>query len=163
MGEERVRLKITLSYYIDPAPGEKGRLNRYRYPNSSLYFDLKAPTESTESFIARHNKLEEAPNTATSAAARWEIGVRKRQSGSVQSDWLECTAMDLAACGQIMIYPGPGWWKEQKINHIENTIKYALIVSIETAETSIYNEIAQVIETKLQNQIQVNVYYVYYL
>ena len=155
MGEERVRLKITLSYYIDPAPGEKGRLNRYRYPSSSLYFDLKAPTESTESFIARHNKLEEAPNTAASAAARWEIGVRKRQSGSVQSDWLECTAMDLAACGQIMIYPGPGWWKEQKLDHIENVIKYALVVSIETRETPIYGEIAQIIANKIQTRIQV--------
>lgn len=133
MGDESVRLKVTLSYYIDPAPGEKGRLNRYRYPNTSLYFDLKAPTESTQSFIARHNKLEEAPNTATTAATRWEVGVRKRQSGSVQSDWIKCTATELAACGQIMIYPGPGWWKEQKLDKIENQIKYSLIVSIETA------------------------------
>lgn len=155
MGEETVRLKITLSYYIDPAPGEKGRLNRYRYPSASLYFDLKAPTESTESFIARHNKLNEAQNTATAASSRWEIGVRNRQSGSIQSDWLECTASELADCGQIMIYPGPGWWKEQKIDRIGNQIKYALVVSIETAETSIYSEIAHVIETKLQNQIQV--------
>ncbi len=155
MGEERVRLKATLSYYIDPAPGEKGRLNRYRYPNSMLNFDLKAPTESTAGFIARHNKLEEAPNTATSASSRWEIGINKRKSGSIQSDWLMCTAADLAACGQLMIYPGPGWWKEQKIDNIENVIKYALVISIETAETPIYNEIAHVIETKLQNQIQV--------
>ena len=158
MGEERVRLKVTLSYYIDPAPGEKGKLNRYRYPSSSLYFDLKAPTESTESFIARHNKLEEVQvplNTATSASSRWEIGVRRRQSGSVQSDWLECTAADLASCGQLMVYPGPGWWKEQKIEKIENLIKYALVISIETTETPIYGEIAQIIANKIHTEIQI--------
>lgn len=155
IGEERVRLKVTLSYYIDPAPGEKGKLNRYRYPSASLYFDLKAPTESIEGFIARHNKLEESPNTATSAASRWEIGIRKRQSGTIQSDWLECTAAELAECGQIMIYPGPGWWKEQKIDKIENIIKYALVISIETKETPIYGEIAQIIANRIQSQIQV--------
>ncbi len=155
MGEELVRLKVTLSYYVDPAPGKRGRLNRYRYHNASLNFDLKAPTESIDSFVARHNKLETAQNTATTAASRWEIGIRKRQSGTIQSDWLECTAAELAECGQIMIYPGPGWWKEQKFDKIENLIKYALVVSIETTETPIYGEIAQIIANKIQTQIQV--------
>ena len=155
IGEERVRLKVTLSYYIDPAPGEKGKLNRYRYPSASLYFDLKAPTETTDSFIARHNQLDDEPTLARSASSRWKIGVRNRQAGSVQSDWLECTAAELAECGQIMIFPGPGWWKEQKIDKIDNLIKYALIVSMETKETPIYEEIAQIIANRIQTQIQV--------
>lgn len=155
MGDEVVRLKVTLSYYIDPAPGEKGRLNKYRYPNAALYFDLKAPTESLESFIARHNKLEDAENTASTASSRWEIGVRRRQSNTVQSDWIECTAAELSECGQIMIYPGPGWWKEQKIDRIGNNIKYALVVSIETSETPIYSEIAQIISNQIPVETRV--------
>ncbi len=155
MGKETVRLKVTLSYYIDPAPGERGRLNRYRYHNASLYFDLKAPTESTESFIARHNKLEDAPNTAGSASERWKIGMRNRQSGSVQSDWIKCTAAELADCGKIMVYPGPGWWKEQSIDRIDNSIKYALVISIETQDTPIYAAVKQTIENQIQLQSQI--------
>jgi hypothetical protein len=156
MGGEQVTLKITLSYYIDPAPGEKGRLNRYRYHNALLNFDLKAPTESIEGFIARNNKLEESPSIPSQrTSSRWAVGVKKRKMETVQSDWIECTAAELADCGQIMIYPGAGWWKEQKLNHIDNRIKYALIVSIQTKETPIYTAVQQAIANRIRTQIQV--------
>lgn len=148
MGEENVKIKITLSYYVDPSPGERNRLNKYRYHNASLNFDLKRPSETTEAFIARHNKVEDRYQHSSSDTTKWNIGIRNRQRGSVQSDWIECTAAELADRDQIMIYPGSGWWKEQKIRNIENSIKYALIVSIETSKTSIYNEISQIIANK---------------
>ena len=116
--------------------------------NASLNFDLKRPSETTEAFIARHNKVEDSYQHSSSDTTKWNIGIRNRQRGSVQSDWIECTAAELADRDQIMIYPGLGWWKEQKIRNIENSMKYALIVSIETSKTSIYNEISQIIANK---------------
>ena len=32
LGETKVKLKVTLSYYIEPSPGEIGWKDRYRYP-----------------------------------------------------------------------------------------------------------------------------------
>lgn len=41
MGEERVRMRITLSYYVQPSPSLAGRNNKYRYPSATLHFDVK--------------------------------------------------------------------------------------------------------------------------
>ena len=48
----------------------------------------------------------------------------RREQGTVQSDWFECTAAELAGCGHIVVYPGPGWWKERNLVNVDN-IKYS--------------------------------------
>ena len=53
------------------------------------------------------------------------------------------------SCGHIVIYPGPGWWKERKLANVDNVIKYSLIISIKTSETEIYNAV----ETEINNKI----------
>jgi hypothetical protein len=45
LGEVEVKLKLTLSYFIEPGPGEIGWKDRYRYPSALLRFDLKRPDE----------------------------------------------------------------------------------------------------------------------
>ena len=73
----------------------------------------------------------------------------RREQGTVQSDWFECTAAELANCGNIVVYPGTGWWKERKLANVDNIIKYSLIISIETSETEIYNAV----KTEINNKI----------
>ena len=81
---------------------------------------------------------------------RWTIKQNRREQGTVQSDWFECTAAELADCGHIVVYLGPGWWKERKkLANVDNVIKYSLIISIETNETEIYNAV----ETEINNKI----------
>lgn len=43
LGSAQVRLRVTLSYYIEPNPGRRGWRQRYRYPSHGLRFDVKGP------------------------------------------------------------------------------------------------------------------------
>ncbi|UVS29581.1 S8 family peptidase [Bacteroides fragilis] len=152
MGEENVKIRITLSYYVKPSPGYAGRSNKYRYPSATLHFDLKSASESMEEFLCRRNKSEGEKRTDNDTN-RWTIKQQRREQGTVQSDWIECTAAELASCGQIIIYPGQGWWKERKLANVDNVIKYSLIVSIETTKTEIYDAV----ETAISNRIGVQI------
>ena len=58
---------------------------------------------------------------------------------------------DLAEMDKIVVFPGPGWWKERKLNNVDNSVPYSLIVSIETKKTDIYNAV----ETAISNRIGV--------
>ena len=55
LGETSVRLRVTLSYFIEPGPGEIGWKDRYRYPSCNLRFDLINNDESVEDFKKRVN------------------------------------------------------------------------------------------------------------
>ena len=94
-------------------------------------------------------KKNEGDKTTDNDTQRWTIKQNRREQGTVQSDWFECTAAELAGCGHIVIYPGPGWWKERKLANVDNVIKYSLIISIKTSETEIYNAV----ETEINNKI----------
>ena len=152
MGEEKVRMRITLSYYIQPSPSLAGRNNKYRYPSATLHFDVKSATETPEEFLSRHNRME-GEKTTDNDTSRWAIKQTKRARGTVQSDWIECTAIELADLDQIVVLPSSGWWKERKLRNVDNLIKYSLIVSIETSETEIYNAV----ETAIANVIGVQI------
>ena len=141
MNEETVRLRVTLSYYIEPSPGFKSAYNRYRFASAGLAFDVKTPSETREQFIARKNFKEQVDESSTNDSNRWQVGIQLRGNSTLQSDWFECTARELAECNEIGIYPQSGWWKYRKIENIHNRIKYSLVVSIETAETEIYDAV----------------------
>ena len=150
MGDEYVRIRITLSYYVKPSPGYAGRTSKYRYPSATLHFDLKTATETEEEFLCRRNR-QEGEKTTQNDATRWNVKQQKRERGTVQSDWIECTAADLAEMDKIVVFPGQGWWKERKLDNVDNSVPYSLIVSIETKETDIYNAV----ETAISNRIGV--------
>lgn len=155
MDAENVRMKITLSYYIEPSPGFKSSYNKYRYASSALAFDVKTSYESHEQFIARNNKEQQVAEKSDNDSTRWQIGTKRRAIGTIQSDWFECSARELAECGQIGVFPGNGWWKSRKIANVYNKIKYSLVVSIESSETEIYDEVV----TKIQNMVSVAVHH----
>lgn len=141
MDEETVKLRVTLSYYIEPSPSFKSALAKYRFASAGLAFDVKTPSETREQFIARKNLKEKVPEIRKNDSDRWKVGIQLRSNSTLQSDWFECTARELAECNEIGIYPQSGWWKFRKIENIHNRIKYSLVVSIETAETDIYDAV----------------------
>lgn len=155
MHDENVTMRITLSYYVKPAPGRGGRNNKYRYPSATLYFDIKKSTETEKEFLARCNKNDEEDSSSKSknATKLWNVGIGRRKNGTVQSDWITCTAQQLAECGKIVVCPSCGWWKERKLKNVDNKIKYSLVVSIKSEKTEIY----QAVETAIKNRIGITI------
>lgn len=141
MDDETVKLRVTLSYYIEPSPSFKSVYPKYRLASAGLAFDVKTPSETREQFIARKNLKAQVAESSKNDSERWEVGLQLRGNSTLQSDWFECTARELAECNEIGIYPQPGWWKFRKIANVDNCIKYSLVVSIETAETEIYEAV----------------------
>jgi len=150
LGATRVRLRITLSYFIEPNPGRRGWKKRHRYASHGLRFDVKGPTEASEEFRKRLNKKaleeDEAKPATGGDSTEWYLGEQARNRGSLHSDILSCNAADLAERGVVAIYPVSGWWKDQpKRDRSDLGARYALVVSVETpgVETDIWTPVAQ--------------------
>lgn len=159
LGETPVKMKITLSYFIEPNPGERGWSRKYSYASHGLRFDVKTPTETLDQFRSRINKLardEDIGSTSTSDAESWFFGPNLRKRGSLHSDiWLG-TAADLAKRGYIAVYPVIGWWRERlRFERWNKTARYSLIVSIKTPETEVdlYTPVVNMIKTEIQIEI----------
>ncbi|MCD8291941.1 MAG: S8 family peptidase [Prevotella sp.] len=144
MGSKIVTLRITLSYYIQPSPGSRTRESSYKYCSLGLQFEIIRPTESEVEFISRvsHISTENTVRSSVNGTPSWGIGAKERNNGSVISDFIKDSAADIASCNKIAIYPTTGWWKDRKYKG-DKSIKYSLVVSLETDETEIYNYIAE--------------------
>lgn len=143
MGDAEVTLKITLSYYICPSPGARGMLKKYTYQSLRLNFDINGPTEDSDAFERRIRRIKDDGEVRDSdLTKRWTIGIQTRNQGSIISDRIEkTTAAQIAYCNNIAIYPSGGWFRNYPEN--ENLqVKYSLVVSLETPEHAIYDEIA---------------------
>jgi hypothetical protein len=145
--ETEVEVRVTLSYYVEPNPGERGWIRRHRYASHGLRFAMQRSLESRDAFRARINKavqLEEEDIATDAGADNWLIGI-PRNVGSVHSDYWRGTAVDLAARDAIAVYPVTGWWKEKRyLRRYERDARYCLIVSINAtaSEVDIYTPIA---------------------
>jgi hypothetical protein len=146
---ETVRMRVTLSYFVEPSPGQKGWTSKHRYQSHGLRFKVKWPHESLPEFrgrLSREAQAEEQEESHEEVAERksqgdplpWAVGLELRARGSIHSDWWEGTAADIASCGYIGVFPVIGWWRERahlgRWNHVA---RYSLIVSLETARTDI--------------------------
>ena len=165
LGEVNVEMRITLSYFVEPGPGEIGWKDRYRYASHALRFDLNSPGEDREIFIKRINKKsrdddEDKPDTQ-SPSDYWVIGSQNRDKGSIHSDIWRGSAADLADSNLIAISPVIGWWRERKhLGKSNKTGRYSLIVSITTPEqhlnidVNIYNPVKIAAEIKTTIEIE---------
>jgi hypothetical protein len=147
LGELEVELRVTLSYFIEPNPSARGIRSRYRYESHGLRFDVKRPLESENDFRARINaaaREEEHDGSQGTGDSQWLLGKNKRHRGSIHSDIWTGTAAELASRGVIGIYPAMGWWRtRKKLDRIDRSARYALVVSIRTPETDVdlYNAV----------------------
>jgi hypothetical protein len=158
LGETQVRMRVTLSYFIEPGPGEIGWENRYRYASHGLRFEVNGPGESEDDFIRRVNDQarEDGEHPGTEGPGeRWLIG-SARNVGSIHSDIWQGRAADLAASNMIAVYPTVGWWRERHhLNRWGKRCRYSLIVSIHTPEEDIdiYTPVIQQIGIPIEIQI----------
>lgn len=142
LGEVPISLKVTLSYFVEPGPGCIGWKDRYRYPSCLLRFDLNNTNEDLEDFKKRINRAsrdgEGDSGDGTSGSNRWYLGKKNRDVGSIHCDIWHGTAADLSQCNHIGVFPAIGWWKERKyLNCYNKTMRYSLVVSLETPDQSI--------------------------
>jgi hypothetical protein len=157
LGETEVELRVTLSYYVEPNPGERGWLRRHRYPSYGLRFAVKKSLESVDTFRTRINAAavaeEEELEAIDAGSDDWFLGARLRNLGSVHSDYWRGTAAELARRSAIGVYPIGGWWKENPAHQrYDRPIRYALIVSIRAVNgtvdiyTPVMTQIATLVE-----------------
>lgn len=137
-----VEMRVTLSYFIEPGPGEIGWQDRYRYASHGLRFDINAAGEDTRTFVQRINRRmrseESGRPSISSASNKWVIGSTARDRGSLHSDIWRGSAADLATGGIIGVYPVVGWWRERShLGMANKSTRYALIVSITAPEQEI--------------------------
>jgi hypothetical protein len=148
LGDLDVELRITLSYFIEPNPGERGWTRRHRYASHNLRFAVKRALEEVVVFRQRINKAaqdEETGEPAGSAGGdHWVLGpIRDR--GSIHSDIWRGSAAALADRDAIGVFPITGWWKEKPaLQRWDRSTRYALLVSIRApgSDVDIYNSIA---------------------
>ena len=147
LGETQVEMRVTLSYFIEPNPSERGIRSRYRYESHGLRFDVKRPAESIDAFRARINAAardEEEGTSRSHADPAWLIGPQNRHRGSLHGDMWRGSAADLASRGHIGVYPALGWWRTRPaLERYDRATRYALTVSIKAPETEIdlYSEV----------------------
>jgi len=154
LGDTAVRLRITLSYFIEPGPGEIGWKDRYRYPSCNLRFDLINNDEDLQDFKKRvdvkmRGDDQRDSGEGSSGSGRWYLGSENRDVGSIHSDFIDSTAVELCNAKYIAVYPVIGWWRERPhLGKFNKKIRYSLIVSLETPEigadlyTPIFTKIA---------------------
>ena len=154
LGDQLVTLKITLSYFIEPSPGELQTQNRYTYASHALRFDINTPQESDdiENFKKRVNKqarenVDDKPEYK-GFTKEWKIGIDNRKQGTVQSDSITLSGIQMADCYHIAVYPVGGWWKTRKSEKcMEKETRYSLIISLhtESQDIDIYTPVANMI------------------
>lgn len=137
LGDVQVRMRVTLSYFIEPNPGRRGRIPRTRYASHGLRFDVLRPGESIQEFRERVSAAErddpDADIDVTGDFRYWVIGPQGRARGSLQADWWTGSATQLAESHAIAVFPVTGWWKERAfLGKVESPARYSLVVSIET-------------------------------
>lgn len=159
LGEVNVRMRVTLSYFIEPGPGEMGWKDKYRYPSCGLLFDVNNATEDRDNFSKRINKAMRADETdkgeVKNDSDRWVIGSSNRDVGSIHSDIWEGTASELSQSNQIAIYPITGWWKlRTNLKKYNSKIRYSLVVSIEAPEVEI--DLYTVIKNKIETEVKIS-------
>lgn len=151
-----VKLRITLSYFIEPGAGEIGWLDKYRYQSYGLRFDLNNIRETELEFKKRINREARDKNdiiNSNSGSERWTIGSNNRNNGSIHSDIWEGTASDLATCNLLAVFPVIGWWRERNhLGKVENKTRYSLIVSLETPaqDVQLYTTVKNIIEIPIE-------------
>jgi hypothetical protein len=157
LGETNVRMRVTLSYFIEPNPSNRGWSGRYAYPSHGLRFAAKRPEDSFDDFRRRTNVRARGNGRKPLSLAtddRWLFGSEQQKApGSLHTDIWTGPAVDLAEKGAIGVYPVAGWWKSRSsLDQSERGVDYALIVSIDSpdVEVDLWTPVQQKIHSTTQ-------------
>lgn len=153
LGSTEVRMRCTLSYFIEPDPQAVTRDKHDRYHSFRLKFDVKQYGESDTNAQARVNALVDDPDPASNASNDgWLVAQRGTLSTLVQDEW-RGPAYRLAHRSGVSVLPIHGWWSDlTSVKNWQRSVRFSLIVSIDLpadAQVDIYREIASRVPNEL--------------
>lgn len=134
----QVKLRITLSYFVEPYPLNGSMLDPARYRSFGLRFDLKRRRETEREFQGRFNSEMGDRAGGGEADTGWDFGPRSISAGSLHCDTWTGTAVELASRDQLAIYPVMGWWRDRPSQErYLDKARYALVVTLEAPEAGV--------------------------
>lgn len=155
--ELNIKLRVTLSYFIEPNPGRRGYRQRYSYQSHGLRFKVINPGQPLRNFRAAINKVAndsvEDYQGVEGDKSGWLFGTNLKTYGSLHSDTWTGSAADLADMHTLAVYPVGGWWKYRAgEERWQNRVRFSLIVSIDVpdSEVDIYSEVENLIDTSVE-------------
>lgn len=151
--ETPVKFKITLSYFIEPNPGNKQYELSSSYKSCGLRFKMINSLEKEASFRGRVSKALRQADYTNDGTDSWILGTQLRDKGSIHKDIWEGTAADLATRNKIAVYPVGGWWKNRKkLDRYNVAVNYSLIMTIETQteNTDIFTPVENLISIDIE-------------
>lgn len=162
LGATPVRLRVTLSYFIEPSASRRGWRNKYSYASHGLRFDLQGRLENPNEFVNRVNReaQSEEGGSRVSESDRWFLGERGRHLGSLHQDEWNGTGAELAHCNNVAVYPVGGWWKNNsRKDRRDLPVRYSLVLSLQTQEQDVdlYTPIATQLQVPVAMPIQIPV------
>ncbi|MCP3477473.1 S8 family peptidase [Bradyrhizobium sp. CCGUVB1N3] len=154
-----VEMRVTLSYFVEPSPGERGWDRKYGYPSHGLRFRVIRATETLDDFKLRinaHDREDDYDETHAGETGRWELGVRGPTNGSIHSNIWRGSAAELAQRNHIAVLPTLGWWRTRPAEkRVDKKARYTLIVSISTPDENvdIYTPVA--VQIGIENVVEI--------
>ena len=142
LDNERVELKVTLSYFVEPNPGLSANVDPQRYQSYGLRFDLRRKGETLDNFRRRVNASERDDPRAAGPRhpddARWLLGPDSISCGSLHSDRWAGPAVDLLGRDRLCIKPVGGWWRDRaKPEFVNRGSRYALILTLKAPRVDV--------------------------
>jgi hypothetical protein len=136
-----VRMRVALSYFVEPNPSETQRNRKLRYASHGLRFRMNLPGEDEVTFRKRINKAALAGGERVGGASDsggWTIGSDHHEVGSLPCDAWTGYASDLARRNLIAVYPVGGWWKERShLDRWASQARFSLVVAIDTGQNDV--------------------------
>jgi len=160
LDDKNVRLKVTLSYFVDPSPGEASPVTPSRYQSYGFRYELKRSTETADIFHQRINRLERGDEKLPPAAPdpRWTFGIQSVAAGSLHCDVWIGPAIELASRNLMAVYPVSGWWRYRThLKRYNSRARYGLAISItsDDQEVELYTEIANIIGIGIETAVEI--------
>ena len=159
IGDKDVTLKVTLSYFVEPNPGNRQYASNFRYHSHELDFKLIKPLEEVDVFKRRisaaamgNDEDVDAEEKPDLTAEDWTLRERTRSKGSVRKDFITVSGVELSGRNLLAVYPKNGWYRTRKNkNMYDSIVRYSLVISIETEvqNVDIYEPVRVLVENKI--------------
>lgn len=148
-----VTLTVTLSYFVEPNPGQKRYELAASYRSHGLRFKMRDRAETERAFIGRISKSMREEDYETEGHENWILGENVRSKGCLHKDIWKGPAADLALRNKIAVYPVGGWWKSRPaLERYSNSVRYTLLISIDAPgdDVDILTPVLNEIEIELE-------------
>lgn len=161
LSEKEVELRVTLSYFIEPNPGERGWASKFQYQSCGLRFQVIGKNQNYDEFlgfVSKNMRDGETDYSRGSASNEWYLGMDNRDVGSIHSDFKRMSAADLCDARYVAVYPVGGWWKMLKsLGKRTEKLRYSLVISIDSEEVKadLYNEIIAKVKIPVKTTIPI--------